>query len=359
MQKKNIARLAYGAVGGLLIYFIWSSFFASEGSVESPKAMASAGAPPSTVKIEVIAPRDFDVLVFATGSLVANQEVALTTEASGKIIQLNLQEGERVNKGQLLLKLNDADLQAQLNKLKTRYKEIQNRDTRQKAMLDKGAISQQEFELFEAEKQGVEADMQLLQAQIEKTEIRAPFSGKVGLRYVSLGAFVNQNANIAQLVNADPILVDFAVPEKYATMVKQGTTVQLTVENQADTFSAKVIAVAPSIDANSRTLSLRARLDNSQAQLVPGAFARVELRLRQLEDAILIPSRAIVPELKAKKVFLIKNGVVTPIYIETRERTDDRVRVSSGLNAGDTLITAGILKVRPGQLVNVLELDKK
>lgn len=357
MQQKNIARLAYLAIGGLLIYFIWSAFFKPDGTLEPGKAVAAQGPPPSTVKVEVVQPRDFDVLVFATGSLVANQEVSLTTEAAGKIIQLNLQEGERVSKGQLLLKLNDADLQAQLSKLKTRYKEIQNRDTRQKALLDKGAISQQEYELFEAEKQGVEADMDLLKAQIEKTEIRAPFSGKVGLRYVSLGAFVNQNANIAQLVNADPILVDFAVPEKYAGMVKQGTTVQLTVENQQDTFSAKVIAVAPSIDANNRTLTMRARLDNNQAKLVPGAFARVELRLRQMEDAILIPTRAIVPELKAKKVFLIKNGVVAPTYIETRERTDDRIRVSSGLNAGDTLITAGILKVRPGQQVNVLEFE--
>jgi len=358
MQKKNIARLAYLVIGGLLVYLIWSSFFAADSAPAAEKGSASATAPPpSTVKAEVVQARNFDVLVFATGTLVANQEVALTTEAAGKIVKLNLQEGEFVSKGQLLLKLNDADLQAQWNKLKTRYKEIQNRDTRQKALLDKGAISLQEYELFEAEKQGVEADMDLLKAQIEKTEIRAPFSGRVGLRYVSLGAFVNQNANIAQLVNADPILVDFAVPERYASMVKQGSTIRLTVENQSDTFAAQVIAIAPSIDANSRTLTIRARLDNSQSKLLPGAFARVEVRLRQMENAFLIPTRSIVPEMKAKKVFLIKNGVVTPTYIETRERTEDRIRVSSGLSAGDTLITAGILKVRPGQAVNVLEFE--
>jgi membrane fusion protein (multidrug efflux system) len=140
-------------------------------------------------------------------------------------------------------------------------------------------------------------------------------------------------------------------------MVKPGTAVRLTVENQSDTFSAQVIAIAPSIDPNSRTLGMRARINNSNAELVPGAFARVELSLRQLENAFLIPSRAIVPELNAKKVFLIKNGIVTPTYIETRERTDDRVRVSSGLQTGDTLITAGILKVKPGQPVNVLEFE--
>jgi len=358
MQKKYIARLAYLVIGGLLVYFIWSSFFAKDSALEVEKSSAAAsGPPPSTVKVEVIQARDFDVLVFATGTLVANQEVALTTETSGKIVKLNLQEGERVVKGQLLLKLNDADLQAQLSKLKTRYKEIQNREIRQKALLDKGAISLQEYELFEAEKQGVEADMDLLKAQIEKTEIRAPFSGRVGLRYVSIGAFVNQNANIAQLVNANPILVDFAVPERYASLIKQGSSIQLTIENQVDTFAAKVIAIAPSIDVNSRTLTLRARLDNSQSKLLPGAFARVELRLRQMEDAFLIPTRSIVPEMKAKKVFLIKNGLVTPTYIETRERTEDRIRVSSGLAAGDTLITAGILKVRPGQAVNVLEFE--
>ncbi len=357
MQKKNIARLAYLVLAGVLVYFIWSSFFKTNTTTEAGNAAVPAGPPPSTVKVEIVQASNFDVLVFATGTLVANQEVALTTETAGKIVQLNLQEGEQVNKGQLLLKLNDADLQAQLSKLKTRLKEFQSRDTRQKALLDKGAISQEEYELFETEKQGVTADMDLVNAQIGKTEIRAPFSGRVGLRYVSLGAFVNQNANIAQLVNAEPMLVDFAVPERYASMVSQGTLILLTVENQSDTFKAKVIAVSPSIEANSRTLKLRARLEGGHSTLVPGAFARVELRLRQLEDALLIPTRSVVPELKAKKVFLIKNGLVTPTYIETKERTANRIRVSSGLQAGDTLITAGILKVRPGQQVNVLEFE--
>lgn len=356
MQKKNIARLAYLALGGLIIYLMWSSFFKADAKLDTAK---TATGPPAatTVKVEIVQNTDFDVRIFATGTLVASQEVSLTTETAGKIIQLNLQEGDRVNKGQLLLKLNDADLQAQLSKLKTRLKELQNRDTRQKALLEKGAISQQEYELFDTEKQGVEADMALLKAQIEKTEIRAPFSGQVGLRYVSLGAYVNQNANIAQLVNAEPMLVDFAVPERYASMIGQGASIQLTVENQNDTFAAKVIAISPRIDANSRTLTIRAQLTSGQTKLVPGAFARVELKLRQLENALLIPARAIIPELKAKKVFLIKNGVVTPTYIETRERTDDRIRVSTGLSPGDTLITAGILKVRPGQPVQVIEFE--
>ncbi len=356
MRNKKVSWLAYVLVAGVVALLVWYKFY--EAPEALPKAgSGTAGPPPTTVKAQIIKYSTFDNLIAATGTLVANQEVSLNSEAAGKIVRLDLQEGSAVQQGQLLVKLNDADLQAQLSKLKARLKEFETRDQRQKTLFEKGAISQQEYDLFSTEKQGVEADIALVKAQIAKTEIRAPFAGKVGLRYVSLGAYVTQNARIAELVNADPMLVDFSIPERYAGLVARGGSITVNVENQPDSLEARIIAVAPRIDVATRTLQLRAQLPNKNNQLVAGAFAKVSIRLKQFDESLLIPTRSVIPEQNAKKVFLVKNGVVSPVYIETGQRSADLIRVTKGLSVGDTLITAGILKVRPGQPVQLLEIE--
>jgi membrane fusion protein (multidrug efflux system) len=353
MQKKTWVRIAYLAIAAICVWLIWSKF---KPAGETAKA-ASQQQKPTAVKAMLIEKSPFTIKIRATGTLVAAQEIALNTEAAGKITYLNLQEGQFVEKGELLLKLNDADLQAQKNKLTVRLKEFNTRDFRQKSLLETGAISQQEYDLFLTEKLGVEADLALVEAQIAKTEIRAPFSGKVGLRYVSLGAYVSQNTRIAELVNAQPMYVDFTVAERFATLIKKGQTVKLLVSGASDTLIAQVKAVSARIDPANRTLSVRAEINNSADKLMAGAFANIELDIKQFEDALLIPSASIVPELNAKKVFLLKNGVVQPARIKTAERVEDMVRVTEGLQLGDTLITAGILKVRPGQSVEIITIQ--
>lgn len=353
MQKKNWTRLAYLAIAAICLWLIWNKF---KPAGEIVKA-ASQQQKPTTVKAMVVKYSPFTVNVRATGTLVAAQEISLNTESAGKITFLNLQEGRVVEKGELLLKLNDADLQAQKNKLTARLKEVNSRDFRQKSLLETGAISQQDYDLFITEKLGVEADLALVEAQIAKTEIRAPFSGRVGLRYVSVGAYVGQNTRIAELVNAQPMYVDFTVAERFATMIKLGQVVKLVLSGSTDTIAAKVSALSARIDPATRTLSVRAEINNSTDKLIAGAFANIELDIKQFDNALMIPSAAIVPELNAKKVFLLKDGVVSTARIETAERVENLVRVTAGLQVGDTLITAGILKVRPGQSVEIITIQ--
>ncbi len=354
-MNKSIIRISISIAIVLIISLLaWNKFQPAQ----SKELLASAAASPQpkpTVKIQIVQPEAFSEVISLSGSLIASDEVNLITEAAGRITYLNLQEGSQVQKGEVLLRLNSDDLQAQLQKAEALLKEIKSRDTRQKALLAKEAISQQEYDQFSAEMAGVKADLALVKAQIGKTEVRAPFSGRVGLRYVSLGAFVNQNSRIAELVNADPMYVDFSVPEKYASQLKTGMNLKFTVENLPDTFSAVVKAIAPRIDANTRTLQVRASTNNAKNELIAGAFAKVILKLSEIQDALLVSNTAVVPEMNAKKLFLIKDGVVKPVIITTSNRTANRVLVSTGLTAGDTVITAGVLKVRPGIAVEILE----
>jgi membrane fusion protein, multidrug efflux system len=349
-QVRIILLLALAAIIGMLA---WNKFKPAQ----SKNLQASTASPTAkpTVKIEVVQPEVFSEVITLSGSLTASEEVNLLSEAAGRITFLNLQEGKRVQKGEVLLRLNSDDLQAQLQKAEALLLELNNRDVRQKALLAKEAISQQEYDQFSAEMAGVKADLALVKAQIAKTEVRAPFSGQVGLRYVSLGAYVNQNSRIAELVNANPMYVDFSVPEKYASQIKAGMLLRFTVENLEDTFQAEVKAIAPRIDANTRTLQVRATTNNANQALIAGAFAKVNLQLNELPDALMVSNTAVVPDLNAKKLFLIKNGVVQPVVITTSSRTAERVVVASGLNPGDTVITAGVLKVRPGIAVEILE----
>lgn len=353
MNKSTIRISLSIAILAVVATLVWNKFKPAQSKELSAPAAAPQAKP--TVKIQVVQPESFSEVINLSGSLIASEEVNLISESAGRITYLNLQEGTRVQKGEVLLRLNSDDLQAQLQKSEALLKELSSRDLRQKALLAKEAISQQEYDQFTAEMAVVKADLALVKAQVAKTEVRAPFSGRVGLRYVSMGAFVNQNSRIAELVNADPMYVDFSIPEKYASQVKTGMNLNFTVENLPDTFTAQVKAIAPRIDANTRTLQVRATTKNANNELIAGAFAKVILRLNEIPDALMVSNTAIVPEMNAKKLFLIKDGVVKPVIITTSNRTADRVVVATGVSAGDTVITAGVLKVRPGIAVEILE----
>lgn len=353
MNKSIIRRSLIIVLFIVIGFLVWKKFRPAQSKDFAAGTADTQGTP--TVKIEVVQPESFKEVISLSGSLTASEEVDLTLEATGRITYLNLQEGTRVQKGEVLIRLNSDDLQAQLQKSDALLKELTSRDLRLKALLAKEAVSQQEYDQFTAEMAVVKADFALVKAQIAKTEVRAPFSGRVGLRYVSMGAFVDPNSRIAELVNADPMYVDFSVPEKYASQVKTGMTLMFTVENLPDTFAAEVKAIAPRIDANTRTLQVRAATKNTNYVLIAGAFSKVILQLNEIPAALMVSNTAVVPQMNAKKLFLIKDGVVKQVVITTSNRTANRVVVATGLSAGDTVITAGVLKVRPGISVEILE----
>jgi len=295
--------------------------------------------------------------IFSTGTVLANEEVELRSEISGKIIQIHFSEGRFVSKGDLLVKINDADLQAELRKAESKVKLMEDRETRHKQLVENQMISREDYENTFNELEASKAERDLIKAQIDKTEIRAPFNGVVGLREVSEGSFVTTSTIIARLQNLSNLKIDFAIPQKYASMVKISDELFFNISGSDFQYKARIYAIEPKIDPSTRTLKLRAICTASYGDLFPGAFANVEVNLKETEQAVLIPTIAIVPELKGQSVYLFKAGSVIPQKVEIGLRDEKRVQILSGLAEGDTVITSGILQIRPGAKVKVTDIN--
>ncbi len=324
--------------------------------VFNPKksATASSSAPtPLSVDAVVLKPRTVANKVYTTGTLIANEEVDLRSEITGKVSKIFFQEGANVGRHQLLLKLNDDELQAQKKRTESQLRLAELREARQRQLLAEKAASQEEYDVALNELNSLKAQLDVLKAQIDRTEIRAPFSGKVGLRYVSEGSYVSPSTRITTLQNSIPIKLDFAIPEKYASQVRIGDKVFFRVQSSSKVYEAKVYAIEARIDLNTRTIQLRAIHPNSNGELIAGSFADVELVLQELKDALMIPSEALVPDLKGHKVFIIRNSKVAEQPVEMGLRTEKEVQIVRGLSAGDTVLTTGVLQVRNGMTVSL------
>lgn len=313
------------------------------------------------VNVYVVKPQKLDNKIFVTGTVLANEEVLLLPEVPGKIIAINLKEGSKVSKGDLLVKINDADLQAQLKKQQLQEKLASDNEAREKKLLDVNGISQMEYDGILTQLNSVKADIQLTQAQISKTEIHAPFDGTIGLKYVSEGSYVSAAsasspaAKIATLQQIDPVKIDFSVPEKYSSVVHKGDSIYFSVQGLDEKFKGELYAIEPKIDLNTRTVQLRAICRNKEGKIFPGSFAKIELILKESPNSILIPTEALIPELKGQKVFLCKNGKAQSQKVETGIRTDTQIQITSGLQAGDTVITTGIMQLKQDATVKITE----
>lgn len=310
-----------------------------------------------SVKAHIVTLSTLNNSVFTTGTILANEEVELRSETSGKITNILFKEGSFVSKGDLLIKINDADLQAQLRKAESKVKLSKEKESRQRQLRDGNLISQEEYDNTVSELNVNEADYDLIKAQVDKTEIRAPFSGVVGLRSVSEGSYVTTSTVMARLQNFSSIKVDFSIPEMYSASVKTGDELEFKISGSDQLYKAKVYAKEPKIDPGTRTLQIRAICSSSYKDLIPGAFANVELNLKQTSNAVLIPTVSIVPELKGQIVYLYKNGIVVPQPVETGVREESLVQIVKGVNSGDTVITSGILQIRPNSKVNISEFN--
>ena len=357
MKKSGFRYLLLLAAVLCMAFWAWKQFSNKDDLASTAGGMAKSTGGPVTVKVQVMKPEAYTQQIRLSGSLVAGESVQLVTESAGKVVFLDLKEGQLVSQGQLLLRLNNDDLQAQLRKQEALLKELKQREQRQSTLLAQKGISEQEYERTATELASLEGDVAITKAQIAKTELRAPFSGRIGIRYISTGAYVGPNTRIADLVDDRTMYVDFGIPEKYATRLQNGLTVGVLVSQHPDTFAARLIAIEPRIDPATRTRMVRAALPNPSGKLVAGSFARVLLDLNRIDEALLLSSTGVVPDMNAKKVFVVKNGKAEPVIITTDDRDDKRVLVSSGLSAGDTVVVSGILKLRPGIDVKILEVQ--
>ena len=320
-------------------------------------APAPSGPPPPVeVDAIVIKPETFSYSTEASGTVIASEFVELKPEVSGRIVQLHINEGEQVAEGSLLAKLNDEDLQAQLRKYQSQQDIAVKTQERLKKLLDVNGLNQQEYDVSVNQVSSLQADIDYTKAQIRKTEVRAPFSGLIGLRNVSNGAFVTSAQVLATLQQVNALKIDFVLPEAQAATIKNGNEVTVRGANGVD-YKAKVMAIEPQINAGTRNVKVRAIVQDKVAGLSPGAFVTVLVQKEQNDQAILIPTHTIIPESRNKKVALIKNGMVKFQVIETGYRSDDRAEVLSGLSVGDTIATSGLLFLKPNSAVKLRSIQ--
>ena len=303
-----------------------------------------------TVKLE---PQRLDDIVRVTGELRANEEVELRAEEDGRVVALHFDEGQRVAAGELLVKINDADLQAELRRAQVQRAMAERREQRMEKLLAEQTVSQEVYDEARGRLSVLEAEIELIEARIAKTEVHAPFAGVLGLRTVSQGSYLTSAQVVATLQSLDPIKIDFAVPEKYASALGAGAEVELEVAGQAETVTGRVYAVEPRIDAATRTVQVRAKAPNPDRRLLPGAFAEVRLVLERIDDALLVPSIALIPGLEATTVYVVEDGAAQPRQVQVGRRTAEQVQILDGLAAGDEVIVSGLQQLKPGVAVAV------
>ncbi|MBL7827084.1 MAG: efflux RND transporter periplasmic adaptor subunit [Saprospiraceae bacterium] len=294
--------------------------------------------------------------VTAAGAIVPAEETELHPEASGRVVRLNLPEGRTVQKGDLLLKIFDEDLQAQYRKLETQLKQAEITEQRLGELLKVKGVSQQEYDLAVLSVQTLKTDMELVRINIAKTELRAPYTGIIGLRRLSPGAYVTP-ATVVTTIRANAGLkLDFSIPEKYSQLIRVGQNVEFKVEGSASTHNATVVATEQTISSDARNLLVRALVRDSHG-LLPGAFAEVSLTLNNKPQALMIPNQAVIPQARDKKVIVTKGGKAQFITVKTGVRQSGMIEITDGIQPGDTVCTTGVLFLRPDSPVKFSKVE--
>lgn len=308
------------------------------------------------VNARVLRPQLLTDEYVTTGLILPDEEVALSFETSGKIVEISFTEGTSVHKGQLLAKVNDKSLQAQLKRLQAQLELAQNRVYRQEQLLKKDAASQEAYEEAKTNLATLEAEIEGVKVNIGLTELHAPFDGVIGLRQVSVGAYANPSTVVAKLTKITPLKVEFSVPERYASQIKKGVNMDFNVEGYNEAFHAQVYAVESSVDRDQHVFTARGLYPNANHKLLPGQYASILLKKEEIPNALVIPSESIVPEMGVDKVFCYRAGKAMPVEIVAGIRTAGEVQVLSGLVPGDTIITSGTLQLRMGLPVTLDEV---
>jgi membrane fusion protein (multidrug efflux system) len=242
--------------------------------------------------------------------------------------------------------MNDRPLQAQLEKLKVQLKLAEEKEFRQRNLLDRDAISKESYDQIQTDVQSIKADINLINARISETELRAPFDGIIGLRYLSEGSYVNSSTKIAKLVKISPIKIEFSIPEKYATEIKIGYSITFKIDGSDQVYNATVYAIDPKIDIEMHTIVLRALYPNKNEELKSGRYAGITLELSKIDNSVSIPTEAVIAEMDGERVYIYKKGKAQSVKINIGLRTESKIQVTDGLKFGDTLITTGIMQLR-------------
>src|SRR5258708_9567235 len=321
-------------------------FSACREKADAAKSGKHQRAQPVIVDEIVAASQSIDNKVEANGSVVANEYVELHPEISGRITYLNVPEGAQIEKGTVIARINDADLQATLAKSKAMLDLYQKTEERNRKLLAINGLNQADYDIAVSNINTTKADIDFTQAQLDKTIIRAPFSGIVGLRQVSPGAYITPATIISTVQQLDKIKVDFTIPEQYSSIVKKGSLVDIQLDANSNIHrKGLIIATEPQINLSSRNLKVRALLLDGQGH--PGAFVKVLVNAGVDKKAILVPTNCIIPDDKNNQVVVVHGGKAQFANVLTGVREANNVEITKGITAGDTIVVTGVLFARP------------
>ena len=345
LRKQHI----YVAFSLLVVFILFSC--SGKKNPSQPKST-----PPPVVDILVVSPQSVTNHLEVNGTVIANEYVELHPEASGRLIYLNVPEGRQVLAGTVIARVNDADLKAQINKSKVQLELARKTEDRYKQLLAVNGINQSDYDAALNAVNGYIADIEYTQALLDKTVVKAPFDGVVGLRQVSLGAYVSPASMIATIQQLNKIKIDFTLPEEYAGILKIGGQVEVAQDASDLTHRSKatILAIEPQVIQSTRNLKVRAMLEHSKAN--PGGFVKVYVDAGVDKNALMVPTNCIIPDDKNKQLVVVKNGKANFVNIQTGLRQANNVEITKGINAGDTVVVTGVLFVRPGNKVAVRQI---
>ena len=340
---------------GVALYFIIPKIASKE---KPPTQNQPQGDGTTPADGYIIKPSTLENEIQAVGTIRANEEVEIRSEVSRKITGIYFKEGSTVGRGKTLFKLDDSDLNASLNKLKLDEELAVINEKRTKDLLDRGLLPQADYEIQQNTLGKIRADMESVQIQIDKTSIVAPFSGFVGLRNVSVGSYATPSNVLTTMQDLSKLKIDFSIPEKYINFFKVGQKIIFKVEGIDEEYEGEVYAFEPKLENGTKTLILRAISNRSNSKLLPGSFANVRLIMKEINDAMLVPTEAIIPNLKGQGVYVSKNGKVKLVGVGLGKRLEDKVQVIGGVVPGDTVITTNILRLKPDAKVKITKINQ-
>lgn len=354
-------KLKYGKLLPAFLFLFFISACGSKSKKEDPpktniKSAARGGVLP--VQGYIIHPSVLHSSIEVAGTLLPLEETEIHPEVSGKVTYLSINEGAHVSKGTLLAKLFNGDLQAQLQKLNVQLQVAEKTQQRQQELLKIGGISQQDYDLSVLDVSSIKADMEVLKAAINKTIIRAPFDGKLGFKNISIGAFITPTTVITTIRQDRKLKLEFSVPERFTPAVRLGNVINFTTEATNKKYNAKIYATESGITEENRSLKVHAIVENVDRNITAGSFAKVLFDMGDNDKAVMIPTQAIIPEARDKKVIVYNGGLADFRTVTTGTRDSARVEILSGLSIGDTVITTGLLSIKPGSKINLSSLNQ-
>jgi membrane fusion protein, multidrug efflux system len=343
----------YCPLAGLLIVLL----NACAAKTDNNKAVANKTMAVGYIEGVVARPALLEQNITVSGTLKPFEETVLMPDVAGRVVSINFQEGMQVKRGTLLVQLFNDDLKAQLHKVQAQKDLAEQTEKRQAELIKINGISQLDYDQSVLQVNSYAADIEVIQAQIRKTEIMAPFDGVIGLRDVSVGAVVSPATPLATIRQLSPMKLEFSFPGKYISSVKKGTRLKFTVQGTDHSYEATVMATEEGIDASTRNLQAKALVSGKTEGLVPGMFANVALILNENPKALMIPTQAIIPDAQKKKVIVSKAGVASFVTVTTGVRQVTDIEILSGIEPGDTVVTTGVQFIKPGSAMKFAKVN--